>query len=165
MQNILLIICVSSSTHAQNESYRIPTSVASYLQVRSITSVEGQTIDCLPAGTLVQVVSSVPFWREIIYGNNQRGWVAKKYLEPVQIVTEPADTTIPADAFLTIHFVEVGQGDAIWIQTYGEAVDKGRIIIQSHGRRTRLVKALQVRKFAASYFCTPVHLVATPAGC
>lgn len=110
---VILLLAISQAIYAQNESYRVRTSITSCLQVRSTASVEGQFIDCLPAGTLVRVVGSVPFWREITYGNDRRGWVAKKYIEPVENFREPADTTIPADAFLSIHFVDVGQGDAI----------------------------------------------------
>lgn len=106
---------------AQDETYRIKTNAGSCLKVRIEPNSEATSPTCLPPGTIVTVIGSVPFWREIIYGNNERGWVAKKYIEPVgldTITTEVIDT-----AFLTIHFVDVGQGDAIWIQTFDDKID------------------------------------------
>ncbi len=35
----------------------------------------------------------------------------------------PEPELIPADAFLEVHFVDVGQGDAIWILTHDDGVD------------------------------------------
>ena len=35
----------------------------------------------------------------------------------------PTNAPIPADAFLRVHFVDVGQGDAIWIQTHDDGID------------------------------------------
>jgi beta-lactamase superfamily II metal-dependent hydrolase len=32
-------------------------------------------------------------------------------------------TVIPDNAVLTFHFVDVGQGDAIWIQTHDDGID------------------------------------------
>jgi hypothetical protein len=109
---------------AQNEPYRVRNNVAPCLNVRANPQTDAKNIDCLTPGTTVTVVNSVPFWREIVYGNNRRGWVAKKYIEPAEIDSSGiADTTaIPSNAFLTIHFVDVGQGDAIWIQTFDDGM-------------------------------------------
>jgi competence protein ComEC len=109
----------------QNEPYRVRNNVAPCLNVRATPQSGATSIDCLVPGTMITVVNSVPFWREIIYGNNRRGWVAKKYIEPVEIDSSGvADTTaIPSNAFLTVHFVDVGQGDAIWIQTIDDGID------------------------------------------
>jgi competence protein ComEC len=121
----LIVFClgVSRSAYCQDEEYRVRGTLASCLNVRSTASADGPSIDCLPPGTLVKVICLVPFWREVIYGNNQRGWVAKKFIEPIENFRGPVDTTIPTDAFLTIHFVDVGQGDAIWLQTYDDGID------------------------------------------
>lgn len=80
---------------------------------------------CLAPGTSVVVVAAIPFWREITFGNNERGWAAKKFLvaSPAPVVTPLAGGAIPADAFLEIHFVDVGQGDAIYIQTHDDGID------------------------------------------
>jgi competence protein ComEC len=114
----------SFSLHAQEEQYRVKTNQSSCLKVRDEPNSDAASHDCLTPGTAVTVINSVPFWREIRFGNNKHGWVAKKYIEPIE--TPPAGDTsngIPADAFLTIHFVDVGQGDAIWIQTYDDHID------------------------------------------
>jgi beta-lactamase superfamily II metal-dependent hydrolase len=110
---------------AQNEPYRVRNNVAPCLNVRANPQANAASIDCLTPGTTITVVNSVLFWREIIYGNNQRGWVAKKYIEPVETdsLTITGSTAIPANAFLTVHFVDVGQGDAIWIQTFDDGID------------------------------------------
>jgi competence protein ComEC len=106
---------------AQVESYRIRTNAGSCLKVRTEPNTEAASPICLPAGTIVTVTGSVPFWREITYGDNQRGWVAKMYIEPVGLDTTASEFI--DTAFLTIHFVDVGQGDAIWIQTFDDKID------------------------------------------
>jgi beta-lactamase superfamily II metal-dependent hydrolase len=82
-------------------------------------------VACLNQGAKVKVVNTISFWREITFGDNKRGWVARKYLAPVTAPT-PTDADsidIPADAVLTVHFIDVGQGDAIWIQTHDDKID------------------------------------------
>ena len=67
------------------------------------------------------------------------GWSAKKFLQPSPPptpVTAPA--TIPDSAWLEVHFVDVGQGDAIWIHTHADFVDgngifEGRSIVIDGG--------------------------------
>src|SRR5262245_3034248 len=81
---------------------------------------------CLPSGTVVNVINSIPYWRQIHANGYPDGWVAKKYLEPVSApLVGGALTTasIPADAWLEVHFVDVGQGDAIWIHTHDDNHD------------------------------------------
>ena len=110
---------------SQQESYKVKNNVSPCLKVRDQPNTEATTLECLVPGTGVTVTGSVPFWRKVSFGNNQHGWVAKKYIEPVEApsVADTISSIIPADAFLTIHFVDVGQGDAIWIQTHDDNID------------------------------------------
>lgn len=122
---IICLLKLSSTAFGQNESYVVRNTVTPCVNVRTDHFTDAASIACLVPGTQVMVVSSVPFWREIIFGNNQRGWVAKKYIEPATTVpNDVSDSSfIPANAFLTIHYVDVGQGDAIWIQTHDDGID------------------------------------------
>jgi competence protein ComEC len=49
--------------------------------------------------------------------------VAKKFIELESPAPGTRSDSIPDDAFLTIHFVDVGQGDAIWLQTHDDGID------------------------------------------
>jgi beta-lactamase superfamily II metal-dependent hydrolase len=75
---------------------------------------------------VVNVIASVPYWRQVRAEGYPDGWVAKKYLDPVSrpLAEEGVTTTsIPPDAWLEVHFVDVGQGDAIWIHTHDDNKD------------------------------------------
>lgn len=122
----LFIFCLLNCLliQGQNESYVVRGNLKPCLNVRTDHRTEAASLACLIPGTIVTVVGSVPFWREILFGNNQRGWVAKKYIEPaVSSTVITGVNTIPSEAFLTIHYVDVGQGDAILIQTYDDGID------------------------------------------
>jgi len=116
---VLLLLIPSLHLYAQN-TYKVRTTVSGCLQVRSDHSTEAASLDCITPGTQVTVLSSVPFWRQITY-DGKTGWVAKKYLELVERSED--SLTIEANAVLTIHYVDVGQGDAIWIQTHDDGID------------------------------------------
>lgn len=110
----------------QSVDYVVRSTVSTCLNVRSDHNTDAEEVACIEPGTRVKVVNTVPFWREIIFGNNQRGWVAKKFIEPatsVDELTDPANIPIPDEAMLTVHFVDVGQGDAIWIQTHDDNIE------------------------------------------
>ena len=49
--------------------------------------------------------------------------MAKKFLEPITPPVPLTGTAIPADAWLEVHFVDVGQGDGIWIHTHDDGID------------------------------------------
>lgn len=106
-----------------NEAYVVRSNASPCLNVRTDPNTDAAFIACLTPGTKITVTEAVPFWRKIIFDNNQQGWVAKKYIEPVSVTEPITGSTIPPDAFLTIHFVDVGQGDAIWIQTHDDGID------------------------------------------
>ena len=120
-----LLLCIYQIVFSQlNEPYIVRAGTGC-LKVRATADASASSIDCIATGTPVTVITAVPFWREIAYGNNKHGWVAKKFLEETggNPVVDTLAASIPANAFLTIHFVDVGQGDAIWIQTFDDGID------------------------------------------
>ena len=146
---IFLLIILPSIVFSQNEPYVVRnTATSSCVFVRSTHDINATSIACLNPGTPVTVIGSVPFWREIRFGNNKHGWIAKKFIEPVTSEPVSTDVTIPDTAFLTIHFIDVGQGDAIWIQTFDDGIDgngkfEGRsIVIDGGPDSTNLPNAL-----------------------
>lgn len=121
---LLSIFLLMASAAIAQDAYKVRDDITSCVWVRNGHSTDASKIQCLAAGTPVSVISSIPFWREVRFGNNQPGWIAKKYIEPVTVnVIQPASAVIPDNAMLTIHFVDVGQGDAIWIQTHDDGID------------------------------------------
>lgn len=141
LQKIILIssvLILSFVAVGQNEAYVIRSTVTGCVNVRSTHDIDAGIIACLDAGTPITVIGTEPFWREIRFGNNKRGWIAKKFIEPAIAVPVSNDLTIPDTAFLTIHFIDVGQGDAIWIQTFDDKIDgngkfEGRSIVIDGG--------------------------------
>ena len=133
-----LLLMFSFLAFGQDEAYIIRNTVTGCVNVRSTHDINAGVVGCLDAGTPVTVIGTVPFWREIRFGNNKRGWIAKKFIEPTTAVPVSTDLTIPDTAYLTIHFIDVGQGDAIWIQTFDDKIDgngkfEGRSIVIDGG--------------------------------
>lgn len=125
-RSLLLGLCVLSWSVAWAqlpEPHVVRDTLSDCLNVRPDHDTSLAPIACLAPGTPVIVIGAVPHWREITFGNNQRGWAAKKFLEPVSAPSAAPGGPIPADAFLEVHFVDVGQGDAIWIQTHDDGID------------------------------------------
>lgn len=129
--SLLFLTIVLIAECQVSEPYIVRSSASPCLNVREDHNTDAASVACIVPGTPVTVVASVPFWREIIFGNNERGWVAKKFIEPAQQSEINTDVTIPVDALLTIHFIDVGQGDAIWIQTHDDGID-GNGIFEGH---------------------------------
>lgn len=110
------------------------------LVLRSAPNADSTRIDCLVPGTSVGALDAVPFWRRVRLTDGREGWAAKKFLEPADTVA-PApsgDGVPPPDAWLEVHFVDVGQGDGIWIRTHddgvaGNGVFEGRNIVIDGG--------------------------------
>jgi competence protein ComEC len=103
---------------------RVRATVSDCLNLRSDHDVSSNSIACLPPGTEVTLVQDIPYWRKVRLVDGREGWTAKKYLEPVTPPqTAPSDSPIPTNAWLKVHFVDVGQGDAIWIQTFDDGID------------------------------------------
>lgn len=133
----IVFFTLSSKGFSQNEPYVVK-SESTCVFVRSDHDINSTAKDCLNPGTPVTVIGSFPFWREIRYDNNKHGWIAKKFIVPATVAPPDNSSTIPDTAFLKIHFIDVGQGDAIWIQTYDDLIDgngkfEGRSIIIDGG--------------------------------
>ena len=126
---IVVSLALVPPLHAQvPQDYAVRDTVTDCLNIRAQSDTSVAPFACLPAGTVVNGISSVPYWREVEIPTGETGWAAKKFLEPIPTPPPaPADAPIPADAFLEVHFVDVGQGDAIWITTHDDGVaDNGR---------------------------------------
>jgi beta-lactamase superfamily II metal-dependent hydrolase len=118
------LLLVMTATQVTGQTYLVDNSAAPCLRLRQEASTDSGQLDCLAVGSDVTVERSLPYWREIVTSSLQRGWVAKKFLrlkEPVDPAS-PA-TLIPPNAFLEIHFIDVGQGDAVWIHTHDDGID------------------------------------------
>lgn len=91
------------------------------LHLRASPQGKAKSLGCLAPGTLVEVLEQAPYWRKVRIGE-RRGWVAKKFLE----VSSQQATGSTEDPWLEVHFVDVGQGDGIWIHTADDGAANGR---------------------------------------
>jgi competence protein ComEC len=117
-------VMASTAAAAAAEVYVVDESAVPCLRVRAQASTDSPPFGCLSPGVHVEVRQSVPYWREVTADDGTQGWVAKKFIKLVG-TPAPADTAeaLPPDAFLEMHFIDVGQGDAIWIHTYDDNID------------------------------------------
>ncbi|HET9481237.1 MAG TPA: SH3 domain-containing protein, partial [Candidatus Polarisedimenticolia bacterium] len=127
MRRVLLAgLCLSfalSNTHARDGGlYVVRESASPCLKFRPNPSSESAPEDCLAPATRVTVLESVPYWRKVRLDDGRTGWVAKMYLELVS-ATEDTGGGPDSNAWLEVHFVDVGQGDGIWIHTHDDGID------------------------------------------
>ncbi len=127
------------------------------VRLRGEPSADAEQQACLTPGMTATVTDTVPFWRKVRLPDGREGWVAKKFLEPT---AAPAPVTaranIPANAWLEVHFVDVGQGDGIWIHTFddgiqGNGIFEGKNVIIDGGPDASDAKnalLIYVRKYA-----------------
>lgn len=122
-----LMLVVATSIAAEpidpSEPYRVR-EVDGCVNVRPQPNVDSTALACLGSGAEVVVIATEPYWREIILSDGRQGWIAKKFIDPSSTPEVAATSVpIPANAFLDVHFVDVGQGDAIWIHTFDDGID------------------------------------------
>ena len=139
LRGVTVLLLVVAQFAASQEPYRIVGSVSDCVNVRADAHTGAASIACLSANTSVTVLSSKPYWREIQFSGTNHGWIAKKYLvsDPTPPI-EPVPTPLPNNMWMTVNFVDVGQGDAIWIHTADDDIDgngifEGRNIVIDGG--------------------------------
>ena len=104
----------STSLRAQADILVVRSNVSDCLVVRARPEADAPRRACIAPGTRVTAIASAPFWRQVVLPNGKKGWAAKRFLDVVVASTTPAADT---SRWLEVHFVDVGQGDAIWIRT------------------------------------------------
>lgn len=135
---LVVVSLVAPETRA-TERYRVIDGVTDCVNVRTDPEVDADSIACLAANTPVEVVSSMPYWREIDFEPSKRGWIAKRYIVPDPIPpVAPLPDDSPTNMWMTVNFIDVGQGDAIWINTADDSIDgngifEGRNIVIDGG--------------------------------
>ncbi len=118
-----LLVYTAYPAYAQ-EPYIVKPSVQDCVNVRSDSNSDASLLTCLAANAPVTVLSSRPYWREIDFGEPTTGWIAKKFIVPSPTpAIAPLPDPLPTNMWMTIHFIDVGQGDAIWIHTADDDVD------------------------------------------
>jgi beta-lactamase superfamily II metal-dependent hydrolase len=114
--SFVLLSLISFLAYGQ-VNYEVRDTVQTCVNVREEPRTLSTAVSCLTANTNVTVIGSVPFWRRITFDSSE-GWIAKKFIVPVE---QPPSPQI--DRWLEVHFVDVGQGDAIWIVTPDDEID------------------------------------------
>jgi len=79
----LFLILPAPGFSQESQPYRVRSTVHDCLHVREDHNTSATIEPCLALGTQVSVLASVPYWQHIQYGDEQDGWAAKKFLEPL----------------------------------------------------------------------------------
>lgn len=136
---ILSVVLFAQGLRAQAPPEYVVRDIVGCLNVREAPNTDAAALACLDTGTRVVVLSAVPYWRSVRLQDGREGWAAKAYLELVDGADPAAPAApLPTDQWLEVHFVDVAQGDAIWIHTPDDGIDgngvfEGRNIIIDGG--------------------------------
>lgn len=141
---LVIILAVFSAfplaAQSQHE-FEVSSRVTTCLLLRSEPRRTASSLTCMAPGTRVTFLGATAYWRRVRLESGVSGWAAKKFLVAVEM-PEPsagvAGASVRDDAWLEIHFVDVGQGDGIWIQTFDDGIPgngryEGRNIIIDGG--------------------------------
>jgi len=130
----------------------VSAAAAPCLNLRPRPEADAPPLACLTPGTPAEGIGAAPYWRELRLTDGRTGWAAKKFLVAVETT---ATVTPSAEAWLEVHIVDVGQGDAIWIHTFddnipGNGIYEGKNILIDGGpdaadAKNEFLKYLQAR--------------------
>lgn len=119
---VSLLGLLSAAGGAQS-SLRVRDDAVGCIRLRAAPRSDAIERGCVYAGAELRQLATAPYWRQVVTAANAQlaGWVPKKFIVE-QAGAPSTETTIREDAWLEIHFVDVGQGDAIWIRTFDDGV-------------------------------------------
>src|SRR5262245_61724433 len=76
----ILLCAFSFVVTAQTVQFIVNNSAAPCLKVREQPKSDANVIQCVPPGTMVTFIKTVPFWMNIRLDDGRTGWGAKKFL-------------------------------------------------------------------------------------
>jgi competence protein ComEC len=127
-------------------AFVVRTSARPCAKVRLRPATDAPWRECVKPGVQVAGIGVAPFWRKVRLASGRTGWIAKQLLEagatPASassgVHLTPPVPPARDDAWLEVHIVDVGQGDAIWIHTFDDGIPgngryEGRSIVIDGG--------------------------------
>jgi competence protein ComEC len=121
---VCALLRVSQLAAQEPTTFAVRENVTPCLSIRPRPETDADAFTCLPAGTPLVALGTVPYWRQVRLADGRTGWAAKKYLEPTPTATGITAPPVEDrdDAWLEVHVVDVGQGDGIWIHTFDDNI-------------------------------------------
>jgi hypothetical protein len=136
----VVLLCAAPAVICAQTRVEVSNNISDCPNFRTRQDTSARRRDCLAPRTQGDVVTSVPYWLKIGVANSTTHRASKRYLVNVQPVAPAQPTLSPAapapspaavgntaNAWLEVHVVDVGQGDAIWIRTPDEGISGNRI--------------------------------------
>ena len=124
----MLILALAVVVPAYADKVITRNTVQTFVNIRLSASSESQKIGELHPGDQLDYTDSVPRWHQLRLSNGQPGFVSKRWTEVI-----PAPANLSESSPFTVHFIDVGNGDAA-------IIDRGdREIIIDGGNSTRVL--------------------------